>query len=193
MNQDDSKVKIELENSDEQLTELLEKFEKNIVGSITKGIEIADNFYGESTSKSDQREGVQADIVPNLFSTIFEKHGWEFLNPIILYKSDWMGAKTEGIYLEKGTYEIKYRVTTTASKGSGLALFNKETKKVEKLLSWQIGVERSETSINVGGKIYLAIHSSGIINITDIQGNFNPKEGESIYIVTVLRQKVLPD
>lgn len=104
-----------------------------------------------------------------------------------------MGAITEGISLEKGTYKIKYRVTSIASKGTGLALFNKDTKKTEKLLSWQIGAGNSESIINESGTQYLAIRSPGIINITDIRGNFNPRDVESIYIVTVFRRNTLPD
>lgn len=41
MNQNsDSESKAEESKSEEELTQLLEKFEKTIVGSITKGIEI---------------------------------------------------------------------------------------------------------------------------------------------------------
>lgn len=58
-----------------------------------------------------------------------------------------MGPRTEGISLERGTYKIKYRVTSIASKGTGLALFNEDTKEVEKLLFRQIGVEKCK-SIN---------------------------------------------
>lgn len=189
MNQDDSKEsgQVEFEKSEEELTQLLERFEKNIVGSITRGIEIADSFSRESTS-----DQVRDLTVPNFSSTEFEKR-WEFLNPIVLYKNNWMGARTEGISLEKGTYKIKYRVTSIAAKGTGLALFNKDTKKIEKLLSWQIGAGNSESIINESGTQYLAIRSPGIINITDIRGNFNPRDVESIYIVTVFRRNTLPD
>lgn len=196
MNQDDSKEggQVELEKSEEELTQLLEKFEKNIVGSITRGIEIADNFSRESTSDQDLTEEViRASTVPNFLSTDFENRRWEFLNPIVLYKNNWMGARTEGISLEKGIYKIEYRVTSTASKGTGLALFGKDTKKVEKLLFWQIADEKSESIINASGTQYLAIYSPSIINITDIRGNFNPGGIESIYIVTVFRINTLPD
>lgn len=173
-----------------------EKFEKNIVGSITRGIEIADNFSWESTSNQNQdltEEVLRPSIAPNFFSTDFEKRRWEFLNPIVLYKNNWMGSRTEGISLEKGTYKIKYKVTSTASKGTGLALFNKDTKEVERLLFWQLGDEKSESVINAGGTQYLTIYSPSIINITDIRGNFNPRSVESIYIVTVFRLNRLPD
>lgn len=186
MNQDYSKEsgQVEFEKSEEEPTQLLEKFEKDLIGSITRSVEIADSLSWESTS----------DQVRDLtVSTDFEKRRWEFLNPIVLYKNNWMGARTEGIRLEKGTYKVKYRVTSIASKGTGLALFNKDTKKVENLLYWQIGAGNSESIINESGTQYLAIRSPSIINITDIQGNFNPGGIESIYIVTVFRRKTLPD
>lgn len=191
MNQVESKEggQIDFEKREEELTQLLEKFEKNIVGSITRGIEIADSFSRESTS--DQNQDLTEE--PNFLSTDFEKRRWEFLNPIVLYKSNWMGARTEGISLEKGTYKIEYKVTSLASKGSGLAVFNKDTREVERLLFWQIGIENSQSLINVSGTQYLAIYSPSIINITDIQGNFNPRGIESIYIVTVFRLNTLPD
>lgn len=200
MNQEDSVSKVVESKSEEDLTKLLEKFEKNIIGSITRGIEIADNFSRESDSSQDQdstkvdkTEAVAAKIIPKFLSADFEKQRWEFLNPIILYKDNWMGARTEGIYLDKGTYKIKYNLTTIASKGTGLAVFNEDTKKVEKLLSWQIGVSGSGSIINVGATQYLALYSPGVINITDEEGNFNPRDGKSIYIVTVFRLNTLPD
>lgn len=50
MSQEDSVEggKIEQEKSDENLEELLKKIEKNIIGSITRGIGIAENS-GESS------------------------------------------------------------------------------------------------------------------------------------------------
>lgn len=84
MNQDDSKEsgQVEFEKSEEELTQLLERFEKNIVGSITRGIEIADSFSREGTS-----DQVQDLTVPKFLSTDIEKHriqlcytkiiGWE--------------------------------------------------------------------------------------------------------------------
>lgn len=203
MNQEDSKGKVEETKSDEELTQLLEKFEKTIVGSITKGIAIADNFCEESTSSQAQdfSEGVnklqrnkrEAGITPNLFSTDLEGRKWEYLNPIVLYKNNWMGARTQGIRLEKGTYKIEYKVSAIASKGTGLAFFNEDTKKVEKLLFWQLGSERSESIISVSGSQYLTTNSPGIINITNIKGDFNPVEGESIYILTIFRLNTYPD
>lgn len=183
MSQDNSKEgsQVELRKSEEELTELLEKFEKNIVGSIL------------DQDQDLMEEVIEASKVPNFLSTDFEERRWEYLNPIVLYKNNWMGARTEGISLEKGSYKIEYRVTSTTSKGTGLALFKKDTKKVEKLLFWQIGDEKSESIINVSGTQYLTIYSSGIINITDIRGNFNPEGVESIYIVTVFRKNILPD
>lgn len=193
MYQGDSKEvgQVEVEKSEEELKELLEKFEKNIVGSITRGIEIADSFSQESTSYINQ-DLTEEDIVPNFLSIDSEKRRWEFLNPIVLYKTNWMGARTEGISLNKGTYIIKYIVSSKASKGNGLALFNNDTKRVERLLFWQIGVE-SESTINKSGTQYLTIRSPGTINITDIRGNFNPQGIESVYIVTVFRRNFLPD
>lgn len=202
MNQGDSESKVEVTKSGEELNQLLGKFEQNIVGSITRGIEIADNFSRESTSSKNQTEAdilnektdaVETNIIPKFLSINLENKRWEFLNPIILYKNNWMGAKTDGIHLEKGTYEIKYSITAKASEGSGLALFDRDTRKIVKILFWQLGAEKSESIINVSGTQHLAIYSPGIINITDINGNFNPKSIESIYIVTVFRLKTLPD
>lgn len=201
MNQNsDSESKAEESKSEEELTQLLEKFEKTIVGSITKGIEIADNYLEESTAnqnKESTAEKLQRNkreaVKLNLFPTDRDRRGWDFLNPIVLYKNNWMGARTQGIYLEKGTYRIEYRVTAISSKGTGLAVFSEDTKKVEKLLFWQIGAEKSDSTINVSGTQYLAISSPGIINITNTVGDFNPKEGESVYIVTIFRPNTLPD
>lgn len=196
MNPDTKSGQVETEKSEEELTQLLQDFEKNILGNITRSIEIADNFPRENTLDKVQNlweEVERASTVRSISSFGFEKRRWEFLNPIVLYKSNWMGARTGGIHLEKGTYIIVYSVTSSATKGTGLASFNKETKRVETLLHWQIGVEKSGAAINVSGEQPLVIHSPSIINITDIQGNFNPNSIESIYIVTVFRVNTLPD
>lgn len=104
-----------------------------------------------------------------------------------------MGARTEGINLDKGTYRIVFQVSGTTPKGSGLAFFDEKTRKVQTLLFWQAGVGNTEKVINTGGTQVLSVKSPGIINITDISGKFNPKEGEAIYIVTVFRRNKLPD
>lgn len=104
-----------------------------------------------------------------------------------------MGARTEGINLDKGTFRIEYRVSAIASEGTGLALFNKDTKKIERLVSWERGNKNSGLITNVAGTQYLAIHSPCIINITDVNGNFNPGQVDSVYIVTVFRAITLPD
>lgn len=201
MNQPDSESKVEETKTEEALQQLLEKLEKNIVGGIKRSIEIADNFSRESTSsqaeaeivQTNKTEAVKNSIVPSFVLADFEKQKWEFLNPIALYRDNWLGATTGGISLDRGIYKIDYKVTAIASKGTGLAVFNKETKKFEKLLFWQIGTETSEQIINVSGTQHLAINSPSIINITDAHGNFNPKDIESVYIVTVFRVRALPE
>lgn len=199
MNQPDSEGKVKETKTEEALQKLLEKLEKNIVGGINRSIEIADNFSRESTSsqaeaeivQTNKTEAVKTSIIPSFLSADFEKQKWEFLNPIVLYRDNWLGATTEGISLERGIYKVDYKVTAITAKG--LAVFNKETKKFEKLLFWQIGVETSEQIINVSGTQHLAINSPSIINITDGHGNFNPKDIESVYIVTVFRVRALPE
>lgn len=178
----------EAEKSEEELTQLLNKIEKSIVDSINRGIEIADNFPGTSISNPEQ------DLTEVVSPSIcFEEGRWEFLNPTVLYKDNWMGARTEGINLDKGTYRIVFQVSGTTPKGSGLAFFDEKTRKVQTLLFWQAGVGNTEKVINTGGTQVLSVKSPGIINITDISGKFNPKEGEAIYIVTVFRRNKLPD
>lgn len=200
MNLENSKSKAENIKTEEELTQLLVEIEKNIVGDIERSIEIADNFSRESTSSKDQGEAdnledkveaVETSLVPGFLSVDLEKQRWEFKNPIVLFKENWMGAKTEGINLDKGIYRIEYTATVAGSKGTGLAFFNEETKKVEKLLSWQFSSGGS--IINASGTQYLAVNSSGIINITDTEGNFNPRDVQSIYIVTLFRVNTLPD
>lgn len=121
------------------------------------------------------------------------KTRWEFLNPILLYKNKWLGAKPEGISLERGTYRIEYTISSIASKGSGLALFNRETRKMEQMLFWHFGVEKSDTVVNMSGKQHLTIHFPRVMNITNISGDFNPENVESAFIVTVFRLNTVPE
>lgn len=227
------------DKTDKELEELLEKIERNIIGSITKGIEIVDNFSKEGNSShntsvvsvlpeeskteefteaageasSIEEEGVVEKFqgavrtaksieesraiddryVPGDPSLDFETKRWEYLNPIILYKSNWMGSRPGGIRLEKGTYQIKYKITGSGAEESGLALFNENTRKVERVLVWLIGIEKSSSIINVGGTQHLTVYTPGILNITDAKGNFNPGSARAIYIITVFRLNLLPN
>lgn len=227
MNQADSVGKVKKSKSEAELNQLLETLEKNILSGISRGIEIADSFSGETSTSQHQILAEEADrlqinrtravrnnTVPSFFnlteeadklrtnkaeaSTVprffnLERQGWEFRNPIVLYKDKWMGAETEGVTLDKGIYKFDYIATAISSKGTGLALFNTETKKLERLLFWQLGTESSGSITNVSGTQYFGINSPNIINITDEHGNFNPRDVQSIYIVTLFRMNTLPD
>lgn len=177
---------------------LLEKIERGIVESIQRGANRLDTTAQETEDRGKATTELNVAEITNkntfgeaeFFSSQFR---WEFLNPIILYKDNWMGARTEGINLDKGTFRIEYRVSAIASEGTGLALFNRDTRKIERLVSWERGIKNSELVTNLGGTQFLAIYSPCIINITDVNGNFNPRQVDSVYIVTVFRAITLPD
>lgn len=86
MNPDTKSGQVETEKSEEELTQLLQDFEKNILGNITRSIEIADNFPRENTLDKVQNlweEVERASTVRSISSFGFEKRRWEFLNPIV--------------------------------------------------------------------------------------------------------------
>lgn len=198
--EDLSKVS-EIDQEKPEIEVLLEKIEKSIVQSIlqrTDRLETTAQEAGKSAF-NDWNSDQVGNTKPTTGSRVAEKntfyegdciwsqYRWEFLNPIILYKDNWMSAKTEGINLEEGTYRIIYRVAARASGETGLALFNKDKRKIERLVSWESGTGNS------GGSQYLAINSPVIINITDVHGNFNPRGVDLVYIVTVFRAITTPD
>lgn len=170
-----------------ELTELLNKIEQGIVGSIQKGAEQLEASTQKAVALTRSNEDA---LHPTFVSNEAEKQRWEFINPIILCKDNWMGARPEGIRINKGTYKIDYSVSTPGAEGTGLGIFDAETKKYEKLIFWH---GASNQSINISGIQHFSVNSPSIINITDDRGNFNPTTGHSIYIVTLFRAKITPD
>lgn len=198
MSQEDSVEggKIEQEKSDENLEELLKKIEKNIIGSITRGIGIAENS-GESSlseiaekSKADNRESI---VIPNFSSApISGTSLWQVSNPITLSSEAWLGSDVLGIRLESGFYEIRYQGSGWSQKGNGLALFDEKELKINTLIVWKyFNTTINETQVFQGSS-YIELKTPQILGLVDEKGSLRPKT-DGVYVVGVHKLKKTPN
>lgn len=91
----------------------------------------------------------------------------------MLTSKEWLGKNTEGIYLKPGFYKIDYVLSGTTNIGSGLALFEPESKQFRQLITWHTYIpEDSAKIIHFESAQLIDVKTDGVVAITNHKGNY---------------------
>lgn len=180
-----------------------------IISSITRGIDIAENF-----EKSEEREaekfvgeriipagelgivasaGCEAETQPTYGPRISKTSSWVISQPITLVGkcNTELGRAFGGIHLTKGFYKL---VCTLANvqKGGGLALFNQEKTKIIKVIAYH-PVGSKENLLRQVETIYLQVNEAGIVGLVNSNAEFTPSNFIGNITVIVYKLKITPN
>lgn len=129
---------------------------------------------------------------------------WQISSPVILYNKfrPAVNIRSAGILLDRGFYRLEFTFVNVFT-GFGVGLFDPETKAIRQLLAHHSTFYKEEEKAlpedyhqyvnrTIGG-IYITIDKSGLIGLSDGNGNYLPKNFKGLVIVTVHKHKVTPN
>lgn len=117
---------------------------------------------------------------------------WKVSDPLVLTSRRWLGLNYGGIRLNSGFYKIEYTLSSIKNSGSGLAVFDPETRKFIKLITWHALLEESK-EVHIEGNKYIQLNSQGIVGIINTNGEYRPEDFWGVYLVTIHKLHIPPN
>lgn len=119
---------------------------------------------------------------------------WSLSNSISFGLNKNLELNIGGIYLDCGFYKIKYNLSSNNEHpGSGLALFEPESRKFRELIFYKTWIKDTPKAIvQQGGSKDISVRTPCILGVTSCSGELSQSKYWGEYLISIYRLKIGP-